>query len=438
MVSDQTPAVGETIGQRLKRLRLERGLSQREVATPGVSYAYISRIEAGTRQPSVKALRKLAAKLEVTAGYLETGSDLASDEALELRLSDLELAVRLGDWEQAEGPLEQIAAEAAGAGDRNAARRARVALAALAHERGEYGRAASLLEAAVADEPFLPADHFDIYTKLGRAYAADGRTRQAIELFERCLVEVQSLDSAFAARYATLLSYALSDIGANARAERVVRQALELAGDSSDPYMRVRLYWSMARLAHNEGRESVALQNVRKAIALLEATDDSFHLGRAHLLAARITVARNDATVTDEHLDRAAKLLGNAPAIEDKAELKILRSRVALAKGDAAEAEKFARRALDLNGISDVDQGYATAAYGDALALGGSYDEAEDAYSRAVDVLEMAGQHREAAQTCRNWGQMLLKLRREGDAARVLDRASELMLRIVPAEVHAG
>ena len=66
----------ETIGQRLKRLRLEQGLSQRELASPGVSYAYISRIEAGTRQPSVKALRRLGAKLGVSAEYLETGSML--------------------------------------------------------------------------------------------------------------------------------------------------------------------------------------------------------------------------------------------------------------------------------------------------------------------------------------------------------------------------
>src|SRR6266508_2706620 len=47
----------ETIGQRLRRLRLERGLSQRELSERGVSYAYISRIEAGARRPSVKALR---------------------------------------------------------------------------------------------------------------------------------------------------------------------------------------------------------------------------------------------------------------------------------------------------------------------------------------------------------------------------------------------
>src|SRR5947209_17185396 len=94
---DASPAAGETIGQRLKRLRLERGFSQRELAAPGVSYAYISRIEAGTRQPSVKALRRLASKLAVTPDYLETGSSIDPDSARELRLADLELTIRLGD-----------------------------------------------------------------------------------------------------------------------------------------------------------------------------------------------------------------------------------------------------------------------------------------------------------------------------------------------------
>src|SRR5689334_3118588 len=126
MSPEESPAAGETIGQRLKRLRLERGFSQRELAAPGVSYAYISRIEAGTRQPSVKALRKLASKLGVSADYLETGSDLDAAAARELRLTDLELAVRLGESEGAQSGLEQLAAEAAGAGDRRTHLRANV------------------------------------------------------------------------------------------------------------------------------------------------------------------------------------------------------------------------------------------------------------------------------------------------------------------------
>jgi transcriptional regulator with XRE-family HTH domain len=65
----------ERIGDRIRALREERGFSQREIGSPGISYAYISRIERGTREPSEKALRVLAEKLGVTAHFLESGSE---------------------------------------------------------------------------------------------------------------------------------------------------------------------------------------------------------------------------------------------------------------------------------------------------------------------------------------------------------------------------
>src|SRR6266567_3556854 len=97
MVSKNQISGVETIGERLRRLRLEGGLSQRELSSPGVSYAYISRIEAGARRPSVKALRKLARKLGVSVEYLETGSDLRDVDEREMRLADAELQLRLND-----------------------------------------------------------------------------------------------------------------------------------------------------------------------------------------------------------------------------------------------------------------------------------------------------------------------------------------------------
>ena len=334
------PTPAETIGQRLKRLRLEQGLSQRELASPGVSYAYISRIEAGTRQPSVKALRRLGAKLGVSAEYLETGSVLDPAERRELRLADLELAIRLGESEGVEERLQELVDEAVAAGDTACALRGRVALASVALESGAFGDTVTLLEAALEDEPFAPVDRFEIYANLGRAYSGTGRSDQAVDLFERCLAEVEASggDSAISVRYATLLSYALSDGGDLARAERVVQDALERAEESEDPYMRVRLYWSMARLAHQEGRASVALTNVRKAIALLQATDDSFHLARAHILAAGITLTRDDVAGCERHLDHAEQLLGPHPSMPDAVEIKVLRSRVAVRHGDAVGA----------------------------------------------------------------------------------------------------
>ncbi|HEY8029657.1 MAG TPA: helix-turn-helix domain-containing protein [Gaiellaceae bacterium] len=428
-------AAGETIGQRLKRLRLERGLSQRELAAPGVSYAYISRIEAGTRQPSVKALRKLAEKLGVTADYLETGSELDPDAARELRLSDLELAVRLGEKNGVEDGLREVLGTALAAADGAIVFRARVALAAVLEEAEDVTGAIAFLEAAVADEPFEPGDRVDVYAQLGRAYASVGKPSQAVELFERCLSESDG-NPAAEARYAAMLSYALTDIGEIGRAEEVVRTVLARMGDTEDPYMRVRLYWSLARLASAEGRATVALRNIRKAIALLETTEDAVNLARAHVLAATILLARDEAGHANTHLDVAERLFGGAPASGDLAEVKILRSRVAALKTDAPGAISFAREALAIES-QPADRGHALAALADALALEGETGPADAAYREAVDILESEGRWRPAANACRAWGNLLRAGGREAEAMDALDRAAELGTRATPQHARS-
>ena len=77
--------------------------------------------------------------------------------------------------------------DAIAAADAPVAFRARVALAALRETAEDMLGAITYLEAALADDPFHPADRVDVYSQLGRAYAAVGRPQQAVELFERCL-----------------------------------------------------------------------------------------------------------------------------------------------------------------------------------------------------------------------------------------------------------
>jgi transcriptional regulator with XRE-family HTH domain len=67
---------GRGIGKRLKQARLASGMSQRQLAKgTRMSGAYVSRIEAGQRTPSVDALRVFAARLGVSVHWLETGED---------------------------------------------------------------------------------------------------------------------------------------------------------------------------------------------------------------------------------------------------------------------------------------------------------------------------------------------------------------------------
>ena len=62
------------IGYRIRKLRLERGLTQEAISSDGVSVPYISRIETGDiAYPSQDALILIGQKLGVSALYLETG-----------------------------------------------------------------------------------------------------------------------------------------------------------------------------------------------------------------------------------------------------------------------------------------------------------------------------------------------------------------------------
>jgi tetratricopeptide (TPR) repeat protein len=197
--------------------------------------------------------------------------------------------------------------------------------------------------------------------------------------------------------------------------------------------MRVRLYWSIARLAHSQARESVALENLRKAIALLQATDDTFHLARAHVLAAEIELGRASAEAAEHHLKCADDLFGAGRTTQDLLDMTQHRSRIALLRGDAATAASSAREALALCSESQLmERGLSLYALADALALQQSLDDATAAYDDAVALLEQTGQWRYAAAAARAWGRVLRDHGRESEALDVLDRAAELGTRAAP------
>jgi transcriptional regulator with XRE-family HTH domain len=65
-----------TIGKRIRKLRLQAELSQRDLVdgTP-FSFSYLCRVELGDRNPSEKFLRAIAVKLDTTAHVLEGGKE---------------------------------------------------------------------------------------------------------------------------------------------------------------------------------------------------------------------------------------------------------------------------------------------------------------------------------------------------------------------------
>ena len=443
MSPQQHEGPAETIGQRLRRLRHERGLSQRELAGPGVSYAYISRIEAGARRPSVKALRMLGRKLGVSADYLETGSEIRDTDERELQIADAELELRLAEvTDEAEAKLQRLRSDALEAGDAVAASRANIALGLAAAHGGRNSDAIEMLESGLELSPVSASARPDVYATLGKAYSASGQPRRAVELFERCLEEV-SHDSPddFAAqvRFATYLSYALTDLGDLRRAEEVLEDAVGKAEEMTDAYSRVRLYWGVARLNDVGGRPAAALDYIRRAIALLDVTEDTLHLARAHLLSGQILLTQDRPEEAAKHHNLAEKLLGPNAEPEDLSGLYADQSKVATRLGNATLAVQKAEAAVAaLTGDEyPREMGLGLWALGEARALDGDNDGADAAFREATILLEAHGHRRDYVDAYRSWGKFLRRAGREEEALEVLERASDLAAEpVVDTQAH--
>jgi transcriptional regulator with XRE-family HTH domain len=71
----------ETVGRRIRRLRLERGLRQQDLSGPGVCVAHVCAVETGKRKAALATLRVIAARLDVIPELLEKGrSQTVTDE----------------------------------------------------------------------------------------------------------------------------------------------------------------------------------------------------------------------------------------------------------------------------------------------------------------------------------------------------------------------
>jgi transcriptional regulator with XRE-family HTH domain len=77
-VSSETEDAEQRIARRLRELRLARGLTLEKVAAEAeLSPGYLSRVEAGHRQPSIGTLLVLARVLEVSVAELTAETDRA-------------------------------------------------------------------------------------------------------------------------------------------------------------------------------------------------------------------------------------------------------------------------------------------------------------------------------------------------------------------------
>ena len=99
-------------GAECNQLRADRGLTQKQLAEPAYTPAYISTLEAGRVRASDDALRHIAGRLGVAFEELATGRPAHLVTDLRLRLTEAHRALATGDAEAAAEQYTALLAEA--------------------------------------------------------------------------------------------------------------------------------------------------------------------------------------------------------------------------------------------------------------------------------------------------------------------------------------
>ncbi|MFE2041545.1 helix-turn-helix domain-containing protein [Streptomyces sp. NPDC059477] len=416
----------ETIGRRVQRLRHERGLTQRQLAEPAYTPAYISTLEAGRVRPSDEALRHLAGRLGVGFDELATGRPARLATDLRLRLTEAQRTLATGAAEEA---AEQYLALLAEAGAHALTAEQATALLGLGEcgldtgdivaARRHFERAEQVL--TDADQP-LPAR---VPALRGRAishYLA-GELRYAVYLLESTLDELNRGGlhdpDALLLLYASVIGPYM-DLGAHARAAKAAEFALAVAPQAGDPALVARMHRQVARTLLAEGRIAEADASLAKAAEMYRQLQLRTELANCHWMRGYVCAQNGELERAEGELREALTMLSATRAALYRSQAAVELADVLHRRGKSGEAAALLREVLgDLS--SERGAVHAAAAHrllGIIAEDARDTEAAEEHYVRALSLLERAGAAGDLADLCRMLGDLL---RRTGRVEAALD-----------------
>ncbi|MCX4747279.1 helix-turn-helix domain-containing protein [Kitasatospora sp. NBC_01287] len=412
------------IGPRVLRLRTERGLTQRALAEPDYTAAYISTLEAGRVRPSGTALRYLADRLGVSVEQLATGRPPHLAAELGLRLAEARQLLCAGEPAEAAPRFAELAAEAERHGLAEQWSAALLGLGDCALDTGELDQAIEHFQAAedLLREAPLPAR---VPALRGRAVAhlLAGDLRYACYLLESAIDQLNT--GGLADPHALLLLYSAviapyMDLGAHRRAAQAADLALALAPQVADPALVARLHRGVARTLLAEGRAAEAEASLAKAQELYQQLRIRTELAHCHWMRGYLRAQDGDLPAAERELRTARELLARGQATLYLQQIDVELADVLRRAGRSTEATALLADLLDSlhPGRGAVHGGAAHRLLGRIAEEQGDAAAAEAHYRTALELLAGAGAAADLADLCRLLGDLL---RRTGRLEAALD-----------------
>ena len=314
----RSPRTPEQMGARIRKARMELGLSLAAVAQKDFSRAYLNQIELGKARASTRILQILAERLRRPVEYFLQDPH-ASETAVELRLAEAGTRLKQGDGVRARELMTELLAIPYISPEIRT--RAQLVLAEAHLKLRAITQAIDVLEVAIKAcessgwRPVL----VELYDRMGSAYYFLRRPHEAGRWW----------DKAFS--------------------------AYEDAG-LTDPLLKAKILGHRANLYYVAGQPREAIAGYQAAIAAAEDVLDMQALGGIYEGLALSFQKTGDLTRALEYAQRSLRLFETLQDVRMSAQLRNNMAEILLSQGRAQEAENlFLDGADQLRRVGDKD-----------------------------------------------------------------------------------
>lgn len=430
MANVMTGVDPKALGQRIRQLRLERGMSQEAVAAPRYTAAYMSHLEKGKRTPSPEVIKHLASKLGVDEDQLVTGRDPKRRLQLQLDVDRALAQLYSGDMEEALHAFERV---------RRASRREGFVEVEAAAEEGigrvekksrKWAEAIARFEAA---EELLSDGPPEVRTsalaeRAGCLFMLNDISR-SIHVLETHRVELEETGSPDPAALLQIYSYLIPsyfEAGLREKAADIAEEAHRLETRVQDPEHVACLNINRAQILIEQGRSDEAARALERAEELFRSLGWRASAAKAAVARATAAVEAGDLTRGEKQARDALAELEETPSVLDQVRALNLLARIARLRHDIPEALGVLARVDDLlKGQSSMEVAWALRERALCDIATDQLANAEKLLKKSLKIYRETGSPEQIATTSAYLGDVLVKQGRSEEANKIFRRGLE-------------
>ena len=410
-----------SMGERVRQLRIARGLTQTELAGERFSKEYVSQIERGKTRPTGETVEWLASRLGVDPTFLETGVSSDERERVESVIARAEAALESNQYEDVLAELDKLGVAVTTVAVSSLELRSLLAESWARMSMGDVRAAMGLLDRAEVLYRLGVCRY-----KLASIATAVALFGQALELAERSGLPADRLRSN-ALGWRSRCYRRQRDWEA---AREDVERALELAEGLNDRRTVAHHYFQASLIAERTGHWVLARSYAERAKSQYEELADQANVGKLlnNLGGLNFQLGKPEEAI--KHLKDAYRVLLEVGDDTDAGYVVSSLAQVHLRTGEPKLAEEQARHALDLLGgrVDHLDEiGNAQLVLGRALLHQERLDEAETLFKEAEGSFDQLSSvsHRAAAWIAQ--GDLAVRRGEDLEAAHLYRRAAEAL-----------